>query len=121
MILDEPKRFGLVRLHLIVDPGKYACIEYDWDGELLASWRDGDPGSPGGSWSEDLPATLQNDTIFVVTTTEDGATFGIEVLDVDDDEDCQEDPEEDKPIPTLCPLECPPSEYYYRGFGVAPE
>jgi hypothetical protein len=114
VVWEEPQRFGVVRLHLVVDPGKYACLEYEQDGELRSSWRNGAPGRPGGSWSNDLPESLQGEAVFVVTTTEEGAVFTVEVTDVDDDPECED--EEDESEPTPCPIEigCPPSEYYYK-------
>ncbi|MCH8814690.1 MAG: hypothetical protein IH957_06255 [Chloroflexi bacterium] len=115
VILEDPKRFGVVRLHLVVDP-KYACIEYDENGELRSSWRDGEPGSPPGSWSNDLPDPLQGEAVFVVTATEDGATFTIEVTDVDDDDPECEEEEED---PDDCEIDfCEPSDYYTKAFGL---
>ena len=120
MVLDDPPRFGVVRLHLVVDPGKYACVEYEENGELRSSWRSGTPGSSGGSWSDDLPESLQGEAVFVVTTTEKGAAFTVSVTDVDDEPEC-EDEEDEEPVPTPCPLDCPPSEYYYRAFGVEKE
>ena len=106
-VLDDPLRFGVVRLHLVVDPGKFACVEYEENGELRSSWRSGEPGSSGGSWSGDLPESLQGEAVFVVTTTEKGAAFTVSVIDVDDDPECKED---DEPSSGTCELECPPSE-----------
>lgn len=120
VLLDDPPRFGVVRLHLVVDPGKYACVEYEENGELRSSWRTGEPGSSGGSWSDDLPESLEGEAVFVVTTTEKGSTFTVSVTDVDDEPEC-EDEEDEGSVPTPCPLECPPSEYYYRAFGVEKE
>ena len=118
VLLEDPQRFGVVRLHLVVDPGKYACVEYEPDGELRSSWRTGKPGAPGGSWSNDLPESLQREAVFVVTTTEEGAAFTVSVTDVDDDPECED--EEDESEPTPCPIElgCRPSDYYYKeGFS----
>jgi hypothetical protein len=115
MLWAEPQRFGVVRLHLIVDPGKYACIEYKEKGELRSSWRPGEPGAPGGSWSEDLedlPKSLEGEAVFVVTTTKTGARLEINVTDVDDDPDCEDEEEESEPEPCPIELACPPSEYY---------
>jgi hypothetical protein len=114
VILEEPKRFGVVRLHLVVDP-KYACVEYEDSGELRSSWREGDPGAPGGSWSDDLPDPLEGEAVFAVTTTEDGATFTIEVTDVhDDDPECEEEEED----PDDCEIDfCEPSDYYTTALG----
>jgi len=114
VVWEEPQRFGVVRLHLVVDPGKYACVEYEEEGELRSSWRAGKPGKPGGSWSGDLPESLQGEAVFVVTTTEEGAAFTVEVTDVDDDPECEDEEDESEPEP--CPIEigCPPSDYYYK-------
>jgi hypothetical protein len=118
VLWEEPQRFGVVRLHLVVDPGEYACVEYQEEGELRSSWRNGAPGKPGGSWSNDLPESLQGEAVFVVTTTEEGATFSVEVTDVDDDPECEDEEEESEDEP--CPIElgCSPSEYYWRAFGL---
>ncbi len=113
VIWAEPQRFGVERLHLIVDPGKYACVEYDEKGELRSSWRTGEPGAPGGSWSSDLPESFDGEAVFVVTTTEKGALLEIDVTDVDDDPEC-EDEEDEVPTPEPCPFDCPPSDYYYK-------
>ena len=120
VLLEDPERFGVVRLHLVVDPGKYACVEYEQNGDLRASWRMGEPGVSGGSWSDDLPESLQGEAVFVVTTTEEKATFTIEVTDVDDDDPECEDEEEEEPNDCVIDI-CPPSEYYYRAFGVEKE
>jgi hypothetical protein len=112
VVWNDPKRFGVVRMYFVVDPGKYACIEYKEEGELRSSWRTGEPGAPGGSWSEDLPKSLDGEAVFVVTATETGAEFTAKVTDVDDDPDCEEEEEESEPEPCPIELECPPSEYY---------
>jgi len=117
VILEDPPRFGVVRLHLVVDP-KYACVEYEENGELRASWREGEPGAPAGSWSDDLPDPLQGEAVFVVTATEEGTTFTIEVTDVhDDDPECED--EEEGTNPDDCEIDfCPPSNYYTKAFGL---
>jgi hypothetical protein len=113
MLWAEPQRFGEVRLHLVVDPGKYACVEYKEQGELRSSWRTGEPGAPGGSWSEDLPDSLDGEAVFVVTTTEKGALLEIDVTDVDDDPEC-EDEEDGGSAAHPCPLDyCEPSDFYW--------
>ncbi len=113
MLWAEPQRFGVVRLHLVVDPGKYACVEYKEKGELRSSWRTGKPGWPGGSWSTDLPESFDGEAVFVVTAIKKGALLEIDVTDVDDDPEC-EDEEDGGSAPEPCPLDCPPSEYYYK-------
>jgi hypothetical protein len=121
ILLEDPERFGVVRLHLVVDPGKYACIEYEPNGNLHASWRMGEPGVSGGSWSDDLPESLQDEAVFVVTTTEEGATFTVSVTDVDDDDpECEDEEDDDDPGDCVIDI-CPPSEYYWRLFGVDKE
>jgi hypothetical protein len=109
----EPQRFGVERLQLVVDPGKYACVEYDEKGELRSSWRPGNPGAPGGGWSYDLPESLDGEAVFLVTATEKGALLEIDVTDVDDDPECED--EEDggsagHPDPIDC---CIPSAHYW--------
>ncbi len=117
VIWAEPQRFGVERLQLVVDPGKYACIEYDEKGELRSSWRTGKPGWPGGSWSTDLPKSLQGEAVFVVTATEKGALLEIDVTDVDDDPECEDD-EDGGSAPEPCPLDyCEPSGYYFEEGG----
>lgn len=67
-----------------------------------------------------LPSILTAESVFLVTTTGPGASLDIVVTKVvDDPEKCEEEGEEEPPsIPTPCPLECSPSEYYYRAFGL---
>lgn len=121
VIRETPAQFGLVRLDLVVAPGQYACMEYETNGDLIASWRAGGPQGSGG-WSRDLPDTLQGEAMFVASSTGSGASFTVRAVDVDDEPDCEDD-EDGGPVevPTPCPLECDPSEYYWRGFGVDPE
>jgi hypothetical protein len=110
-MLQEPQPFGVVRWHVTVDPGKYACLEYTENGELSSSWRRGAPGAPGG-WSDDLPDVLDGEAVFAVTATTPGALFAIEVTDVSDDDEC-EDEDTAPDVPTPCPIVCPPSRYYW--------
>jgi hypothetical protein len=110
ILLDDPQRFGVVRLHLVVDPGKYACVEYQEEGELRSSWREGEPGAPGGSWSASLPDSLQGEAVFVVTATEEKSKFTVEVTDVSEDPECEEEEEEAEPPPEPCL--CDPSAYF---------
>jgi hypothetical protein len=114
VVWAEPLRLGVERLHLIVDPGKYACVEYDKQGELRSSWRPGKPGPPGGSWSEDLPKSFDGEAVFVVTTTEKGALLEIDVTDVDDDPEC-EDEEDEGSVPAQLPIGCcGPSDFIWN-------
>ncbi len=109
LVMDDPEPFGMTRLHLVVDDGKYACIEYDKVGEMLSSWRPGQPGVQG-SWSDELPAVLSGEAVVVVTTTKRGSEFTLRVTEVRDDPECEEptDPSADGCITLLCG----PSAYY---------
>jgi hypothetical protein len=113
MFWAEPQRFGVERLHFVVDPGKYACVEYKETGELRSSWRTGKYGKPGGSWSSDLPESLEGEAVFVVTATEKDAKLEINVTDVDDDPEC-EDEEDGGSAGHPCPIDyCKPSAHYW--------
>lgn len=116
IILDEPTRFGVTRYHLTVPSGMYACLEYDITGNVLSSWRTGDLGSGGGSWGFDLPEELTGEAVVVVTTVQEGESFGISA-EVSDEPDCDEDEEDDPTDFELpdCGI-CDPS-FYFRLFG----
>lgn len=102
--------FGVRRLHIVVPPGMYACYETFAQGDQLVSWRDGGLGEPG-TWDEIGPTELQGETTLLVTAVTDGAQFTLDVLDVDDDPDCSDEPKEDE-----CDLSliCSPSGYFFR-------
>lgn len=132
LIIDDPRRFGVVRLHLVVDPGQRACLEYRTAGRIESSWREGAPGGAGGSWSNDLPVELQGEAVIVVTTTQSGGKFAIAVTEVDDEPRCDEAEESGSSdsgsgsggssVLGDCrlELECGPSRYYINEVAVAP-
>ncbi len=104
--------FGVRRLHITVPDGMYGCYETFQQGDMRVSWREGDLGD-SGDWDETGPTELEGETVLVVTTLEEGATFTLDVRDVDDDPDCS-DEEETRP-PDTCELNvvCDPSGYYF--------
>lgn len=115
-----PMRFGVSRIHVEVDGGKTACLEYDKTDDIQSSWRPGPPGRQGASasgWSEALPKTLVGDAIFLSTAItpgaepvlESGQKLTIRVTDVvDDPADCEEDSTGDDCLILLCG----PSNYF---------
>jgi len=114
VLFAEPQRFGVERLHVEVDPGKTACVEYEQTGDPLASWRTGASGE-SGSWSGDLPDRLEGEAVFVVTATEDETVLTISVTGVADNQDCEH---EESPGATSdvepCKIECEPSGYHHE-------
>jgi hypothetical protein len=116
-------RFGVSRIHLVVDAGQTACLRYSATDQIQASWRPGPPGRQGaGPWSQELPATFEGEAIFLSTATtpganptiESGQRLTIEVTDVvDDPADCEDRSEADGCLV----LECGPSGYYRLCFG----
>jgi hypothetical protein len=76
------------------------------------SWRTGVPGE-AGSWSDELPVSLEGDVVMVLTSVEPGAHYTLDVTDVTDNPDCTDDSEPPPdPNPDECDL-CGPSEYYW--------
>lgn len=110
-----PSTFGLKRVHVIVQPGKFACLNTSSTGNVRVSWRTGRPGTTG-SWS-DPPDVIEGESVFVVTALRAGASFDLEVTDVSDEPDCEEEeaPGGDiiGPILDLCQEICDPSTYYW--------
>lgn len=110
--------FGVFRMHVTVPGGKVACVTYDEQGELRSSWRKGEPGSSGGGWSSDLREELRGESVFVVTATQPGARFNMDVRKVaDDDDGCEEEDENAAPGTCLADLICDPSDYYTSALG----
>lgn len=114
---DELARFSTNRYRLEVPPNQYACeVTVTADGAQV-SWRTGKPGVPG-QWSSDVPETLEGDSVFLVTSVEDGAGFSFEVGKVGDNPECED--EEDDPIQDdgPSPIEpcdvCDPSTFYWK-------
>jgi hypothetical protein len=111
IIFDSlPQRFGVTRLHLVIDPGKVACLEHETSGGIQATWRTGRPGKAGaGGWSDDLPSTLEGEAIFLSTATSASQLLTSEVTKVVDTlEDCEEDEgagRGDGECPQLCQSE----------------
>ena len=115
-ISTQPKPFGLERIRVTAPSGQYACLEYPDIGNLdiIASWREGAPGE-SGSWTDNLPASVQGQGLFVLTTTEPGGQFSIKVTGVDDEPDCEDEDESsgnDTPGPP-CGF-CDPTEYFWN-------
>jgi hypothetical protein len=115
MVIDGPgeasfdvSNFGVNRLEVQVVGGKSACVDYRTDNQLVASWRAGTVGQPGGGWSAQLPETVRGESVFLITATrtaESGpqldSTLTIQVTKVvDDPEECTtEDEETQDPCP----------------------
>ena len=118
VVLDEPEPFGMTRLHLVIDDGKYACIEHVKAGDVVASFRPGKPGGGGavGGW-EQLPEeeeVFSGELVVAVTTTKEGGEFTLNVSDVKDDPECEDDeppPPDSAADPCLLEL-CGPTDYY---------
>lgn len=110
-------RFGTVRYHLQVEPGKVACLDYVQHQDAQLSWRTGAPADGSTGWSPEPTAWVDDDVVFVVTSTEQGGGFEIEVTGLEDDPDDCDEPGgggaglgETQP----CSLDCGPSEFYYE-------
>jgi hypothetical protein len=118
VVLEELLPFGVFRLQVTVPGGKVACVTYDEQGELRSSWRKGAPGGSGGGWTSDFREELTSESVFVVTATQPGAQFIIEVSKVADEDDGCEEEEEGTPSSTcLEDLICDPSDYYTSALG----
>ena len=112
------KPFGVGRIRIVVNECMRAHFDVEWDPaehsarpEASMSWGSLPGTIPAGSGDA-------HDRVIVATSREE-AEVEIKVTDVDDDPECEED--ESPPFPDPCDLPCPPSEYYWRAFGVAPE
>ena len=113
----DPTPFGVVRIQVKAPDSEFACLEYEINGDVRASWRNGLVGRilPGG-WTTDLPSQASGPSTFLVTSTAGPATFRIRVTDVGDRPDCEEQ-ESAKPdsLENCLELICGPSDYYrYR-------
>lgn len=113
VVIDEPIRFGVTRVHVTVPTGMYACLEYDISDFVITSWRSGAPGE-GGSWTFEIPEEITGESLFVATTVEEGESFGFSA-EVGDEPGCDdEDDVDDVELPD-CGI-CDPS-FFYRVFG----
>jgi len=113
------KPFGVARIGIAVNDCKRAHFDVKWDPaehsarpEASASW---------GSLPGVMPTGLgdAHDRVLVATAREE-TKVEIKVTDVEDDPVCDET-SAPPPFPEPCDLPCPPSEYYWRAFGVAPQ
>ena len=100
--------FGTKRLHLVIEPGMFGCIESSTEGEVRLTYRTGAPGGGGGAWemlpTEETP--YSGELVVVGTSTQPDGSFSLTVNKVTDEEDCEEE-EEPPPISTC--LSCPVS------------
>jgi hypothetical protein len=114
-IVPEVRPFGLVRLHLIVPGGQFACMDVGAGDTTLWAWRHGAPGAPGveGPWELDLPDAVSGEIVLVATSTARDATFIVSVTDVAEEPDCV-DPST-APADLECPGLCGPSRFYRSG------
>ena len=115
VVLEEVTPFGVSRLHVTVPSGKVACVTYDEQGELRSSWRKGRPGGSGGGWTGgDLPTELKGESVFLVTATQPGAQFNMDVSKVPDEDDGCEEEEQGSGDAVNCLIEdiCGPTGYY---------
>jgi hypothetical protein len=115
-----PEAFGLERIGVSFDSEGFACLEYPAAGGFdgLVSWRPGTPGPPGsgGIWSSDLPASVQGESTFLVTTAAADQQFDIEVVRRADNADCEDDEDASSGgggAPDPCGL-CAPSEFFWN-------
>lgn len=115
-----PQPFGLGRVAVSFEGEAFACLEYPasagFDG--LVSWRPGTLGEPesGDIWTGDLPASVQGNSTFLVTTSAADQRFDIEVVRSSDNADCED--EDETPTgggntPDPCGL-CEPSEFFWK-------
>ena len=116
-ISAEPQPFGVERVRVDVSGSDYACLEYPDAGNLdiIVSWREGSPGE-SGSWSTALPASVQGEGVFLLTTTEPGGQFRIKVRAVDDEEGCPEEEEPNGDDPGEPCGFCDRTSFYYDSF-----
>jgi hypothetical protein len=108
-------QFGVRRVHIMVQPGKYACVDSFSQGAVRMSWRPGAPGAPG-SWSDDLPVSFEGEAVIVLSSVESGANYTLDVTAVEDTPDCEEEeaePDASGPVEDLCLEFCDPSTYYW--------
>jgi hypothetical protein len=125
VILASPKtfdrelsQFDTNRYRLEVPSGQYACDVTVTSSGAEVSWRSGAPGVPG-DWSEDVPDPLEGNSVLLVTSASEGASFSFEVGKVGDDPDCEDEEDEEAggdiigPILDLCEEICDPSSYYW--------
>jgi len=113
-ISEKPQPYGLKRIRVSVASGQYACLEYPDAGnpDITASWREGPPGE-SGSWTTELPESVQGQGVFLLTTTEPGGQFTIKVTDIDDDDpNCEDEEEAVAPPPTGACEFCDPTDYW---------
>jgi hypothetical protein len=111
----DPTPFGVVRIQFRTPESEFACLEYETEGTVRASWRNGFVGRllPGG-WTTDLPSQASGPSTFLVTSTAKPATFTIRVTDLSDT-DCEEQETEKPELKSCLELICGPSDYYrYR-------
>jgi hypothetical protein len=110
-------RFETNRYRLEVPSGRFACdVEVTADGAEV-SWRAGAPGAPG-AWSEDVPETLEGDSVLLVTSAQEGATIRFEAAEVGDNPDCEDedDPSTGNALEEFldrCGQICDPSSFYW--------
>jgi len=106
--------FGVERLEVSVGSGEYACLRYPNTGNLdiFASWRAGTSGE-GGSWTSQLPASVQGDSVFLLSAADPGGVFSIFVEDTGEEPDCEEEDERDASGDDCLIEFCDPSEYFH--------
>jgi len=105
--------FEVIRPHLEVPEGLYACLNHEPAGHALVSWRTGKPDGLGleRDWNRNLPRTLRGEAVFAATAIGDGAVYTLEVKDfVEKQSDCG--PDEDSQGPACDLLICGPSDFY---------
>jgi hypothetical protein len=109
------RAFEVVRLHLQVPDGQYACLDHDQAGGTVTSWRAGKPDGlgPERDWERQLPLTLRGEGVFAATAITDGALYTLEVKDfVDRQSDCVEDDGSSGGGSPCELLLCGPSDFY---------
>jgi hypothetical protein len=112
--------FGVNRFEASVTSGKVACLTYDTNGQITASWRSGQSGKPGGEWSRDLPETLSGESVYLLTagrTSESGLQPLVSLtIRVNDVVDSASECERTAPPPSLppCVIECLSTSNFYR-------
>lgn len=126
VVTDDHSYLG----HLLA--GQTACVSYDktGQGDVTASWRQGDPGiSPGlivldADWTSDLPDELEDRSVLVVTSIR-GNVSPVLTVEKLTDEDCEDEDDSDEQegsifgeagagtTPSDCLEFCDPSAYYW--------